>query len=1025
MLYGQIDQCQGRNIFGWAVPVAGREHCEIMALDTAGRVLASTIASEPRGDLISVGKGRTDFSFRLGVAVADLNGPVRVLADGVEMPGSPLQMGPDFFDGHLWIKDGEVTGWVSSREAVSAIVPVELYDQDGQHVASVPTTLSPPSDDKLFRTARFSAPVPAGCLGRRELALSAKAGAVIFAKASGSARLSGHLDTLSAETCGGWLFSPDDPGRRLEIAVYRDGELIGSGVTDLERSDVRSVHPDVGRCGFTFALKPNLDRKRGPAHVSVRLVGSDHELFDGPFLIGPRPGVMQDALDAALSVDQTLLGDAGATLLRHAFGDWMRAARGADEITRTKARRMPPGAPTPRRITIVIPVHSNPEATRVCLERVLRDRSEGRDSIIIVNDNPYDNGIGALIASQLHHPDIFVLRNEENRGFVLSVNRALEFARGGDVLLLNSDTELYAGALDEMHGVLHSSPEIGTVTAISNNATLFSYPHPTMIEPDLEDIAWVDLAAAAMRENAGKTVNIPTGHGFCMLMRREMIDEVGLLDPSFGRGYGEENDYCLRASDRLWRHVAAGGVLVRHLEAASFGSEKDALLATNLRILDERYPEYGGRIERFAAMDELRRLRWALDFHRLRQIKAAGGRFDLIIDSGMGGGTQRAADDIQSTIDLHEVRLLRLAGQKDGSIHLTADGLRMLAVFKQGDVEDLFQRLAALDPDRVVVHHLLGFQEVFVRRLRGFMPSRRGIFHVHDFYYGCPRVTLIDALGEFCGGAAPDRCDRCIGLAGAHAADRLQPLPVREHRALFQDLLGSAAAVIAPSRDAADRVASLLPDVRTLAIPHPQSGMSFPIGLRRGTDTDICLLGAIGPHKGSETLLALARYARLNHPAYHFHVVGFTNVDKDLTAVGNVTIHGAYERADLPALVEKTQARIALFLHGWPETFSYTLSEAVSLGLIPVVPDIGAPAERVRQAGFGVVFPFPIDLNQVMTILAGVASGALSHNPEGALPLDFENADSAGRLQAVYNGATTSPASRVAVRKSRRSAARG
>jgi hypothetical protein len=69
---------------------------------------------------------------------------------------------------------------------------------------------------------------------------------------------------------------------------------------------------------------------------------------------------------------------------------------------------------------------------------------------------------------------------------------------------------------------------------------------------------------------------------------------------------------------------------------------------------------------------------------------------------------------------------------------------------------------------------------------------------------------------------------------------------------------------------------------------------------------------------------------------------------------------------------------VALFLHGWPETFSYTLTEAVENGLIPVVPNIGAPAERVRAAGFGVVFPFPINPAEVLDILANVAAGLIA-----------------------------------------------
>jgi glycosyltransferase involved in cell wall biosynthesis len=192
----------------------------------------------------------------------------------------------------------------------------------------------------------------------------------------------------------------------------------------------------------------------------------------------------------------------------------------------------------------------------------------------------------------------------------------------------------------------------------------------------------------------------------------------------------------------------------------------------------------------------------------------------------------------------------------------------------------------------------------------------------------------------------------------------------------------------------------------------------FPIGVRRGSATDICLLGAIGPHKGALTLLALARHARLNHPEYRFHVVGYTAIDDDLLAVGNVTISGRYDPVDLPDLVERTGARTALFLHGWPETFSYTLTEAVGMGLIPVVPDIGAPADRIRSAGFGVVFPMPIDVVQVMAVLAGLGDGSISYSRDGALPLGFDTHVEHGRLRSLYHGDGVAQA--VAVAKPRR-----
>ncbi len=118
-------------------------------------------------------------------------------------------------------------------------------------------------------------------------------------------------------------------------------------------------------------------------------------------------------------------------------------------------------------------------------------------------------------------------------------------------------------------------------------------------------------------------------------------------------------------------------------------------------------------------------------------------------------------------------------------------------------------------------------------------------------------------------------------------------------------------------------------------------------------------------------------------------MIGFTNIDRELLAVGNVTITGAYKPDELPHHLAQARGRLALFLPSWPETYSYTLSEAVKHGLIPLVPDIGAPAERVRDAQFGVVFPFPAETETLLHLIDDIAGGRRAPFAPGATPARF------------------------------------
>jgi glycosyltransferase involved in cell wall biosynthesis len=119
----------------------------------------------------------------------------------------------------------------------------------------------------------------------------------------------------------------------------------------------------------------------------------------------------------------------------------------------------------------------------------------------------------------------------------------------------------------------------------------------------------------------------------------------------------------------------------------------------------------------------------------------------------------------------------------------------------------------------------------------------------------------------------------------------------------------------------------------------------------------VAVIGAIGDHKGYELLLRCANDALLRSLPITFHVFGHTRDDRSLTRNANVHLSGKYEPEELRSLLEKAGCQLSLFLSRWPETYSYTLTEALECGLTPVVLDIGAPARGVRELGVGQVLP--------------------------------------------------------------------
>ena len=151
--------------------------------------------------------------------------------------------------------------------------------------------------------------------------------------------------------------------------------------------------------------------------------------------------------------------------------------------------------------------------------------------------------------------------------------------RGGrhhDVVLLNSDTEVPPGWLTRLAGHAYATPRVASVSPFSNNATICGYPR---IEagPPAFGLGVTELDAACRAANGGRSVELPTTVGFCMYIRRAALADVGLFDAdAFGRGYGEENDFCLRASARGWRHLLACDTFVYHEGSVSFGAGASA-----------------------------------------------------------------------------------------------------------------------------------------------------------------------------------------------------------------------------------------------------------------------------------------------------------------------------------------------------------------------------------------------------------------------------------------------------------------
>jgi len=618
---------------------------------------------------------------------------------------------------------------------------------------------------------------------------------------------------------------------------------------------------------------------------------------------------------------------------------------------------------------VVVPVYQGLSETLVCLHSVLS--SDPSTTVVVVDDASPDarlsEALGELAALGL----VELLRHDTNRGFVAAANAGLSRDPGRDVVLLNSDVQVFPGWLDGLSKVAHAQRDIGTVTPLTNNGEICSYPEWLANNDCALELGDAELAALAGTVNRQRWVDAPTGVGFCLYIRRDCLDAVGRFDEGFAPGYGEETDFCLRARARGWRNVISGEVFVRHLGGVSFGASAQVLRAQAQERLEQRHPGYAGRIRDYLAEDPAAVLRTRLDAARLRRVAAHGSsRHDvLFVTHGQGGGVERHVRELKHALESEEVNVyvMRPSERHEGRVRIEPSGLAATPstlCFAMG-AEDhlLLDTLSLLEIGHVHIHHLAGYGADAPAWAVRWLAELGVPYDVtaHDYLPVCPRITLIDASGRYCGEPEVAACERCVAKSGSP----LGRLNVALWRERWSSLLAGARRVFCPSRDTEQRLLRHFPDAETRLRPHPElwgsaserlglAGEASPAidGVRR-----VAVVGALGPEKGAGLLLACARDAARRGLPVEFRVVGYTDRDPELSRTGKVELTGPYEDPDLRRLLASQGCSIAFYPSLWPETWCYALTASLDLQLYTVAFDLGAQAERIRSSGWGELLP--------------------------------------------------------------------
>ena len=779
-------------------------------------------------------------------------------------------------------------------------------------------------------------------------------------------RLSGCVESWEGGIQG-WAWHPGDPETDPALTIRGEGD----------RPVVSIVATDET---ISFAHNGALSRPRGfrvRANDLAGMTGSIRVLGrDGRTMLGSPldPGAEQRATVAAAR-ELARLYPAGPIRRRGPRWDGSPTAMQADVV----GPRPPKDAKQRRRpVDVVIPVHGRMATVMACLDTVIAS-VRGPSRIVVVDDGSPEVDLSEALITLAQAKRIRLLRHESAKGFPASANAGIAACAGRDVVLLNSDTLVPPGWLERLGDAAAGAPDIGTVTPLSNNASIMTYPDPARIGPAPDRTATDAMDRLARRANGGDVVDLPVGVGFCIYIKRACLDAVGALRADvFAQGYGEENDFCLRARHLGWRHVGLTGLFVAHLGGESFGTEGYALRLRNEKILNRIHPGYAALIEVFLKADPLAASRRRLDLERWRKPSSRKQESVILITHGHGGGVEQR---VITATKVHRAAGFRVvtsrpaadaAGRMGAVVGDGPDGgFPNLRYALPGEMAPMLRLLRATHPAHIEVHHLLDHSPAIYE-----LVARIGApydVHVHDYAWFCPRISLVGGGGRYCGEPDARGCEACVADNGRLTNEIIGIQGLRERSAQF---LARARHVVVPSRDAAARMRRQFPDIDVVVRSHDIDAaipVPTPPGIRGGV-CRVCVAGAIGQHKGYDILLACARDAAARALRLEFVVVGDTIDDDRLFATGCVFVTGTYKAADAVSLIRAQGASLGFLPSIWPETWALTLTELWRAGLFVAAFDFGAPAERIRETGHGFVLPLglsPAAINNAL--LAAVA----------------------------------------------------
>ncbi|MCA9381646.1 glycosyltransferase [Candidatus Dojkabacteria bacterium] len=622
----------------------------------------------------------------------------------------------------------------------------------------------------------------------------------------------------------------------------------------------------------------------------------------------------------------------------------------------------------PESVDIIIAVYNALDYVKKSIASVLEKDAGYKFRLLVIDDKSPDSEIKKFLKT-VKDPRVEVFYNDENLGYSGTNNRGMKYSTG-DVVLLNSDTEVTEGWLKQLVDCAYSNDQIGTVSPFTNsgagllNVPDFYYksnPIPEGYNLDSWGKTFNDISIYSYPTTL-------TNVGYCMYIKRKVIDSIGYLDmDTYGKGYGEDNDYCLRAHKAGFLNINDDSTFIQHEGGRSFATQQEkytseALVFKNDKVVEKKYPEVRAWLDRVLEEGPTTPMHQNWWFHQ-NFFSSKQRILHVVRDSvdNAKGGIEQIIKQIVKYNDEYDNYILYWDDKKACILKIWDENKKSKPLYVKGGFkknnyklndkkfDSQFKELINLIKPKVVhFHSVLGYPISML-----LVPNSLGIdsiLHIHDFSFFYPPYWDLSLSSSI-----QDNINENINKIESSNLREKESLYYKNRSVLIKTVLQNVDMIIAPSEFVKEKTVEFNNAAanKIKVVPNPVD--VEVLSSKNGTNSKLAIgfIGTFTKFKGANEFLSLIK--KDEEESFDWVVAGPNDEFKDeLGQFKNLELIDSFDHKKIAEILNKID--VVLLPLQCAETFNLVLHEALKANKYVICTYIGAPGNIVKTYDLGKVF---------------------------------------------------------------------